>query len=86
MKRVLQFTAAIVLAITLAWWFFAGANAGWTKTSVATMKIDAITGIEYPVWEKRFVPGVDFIALGATISGLVLGIAYLPNLYSKKSS
>lgn len=80
MRKVLRFVAAALLATTLLWWLLSGANTGWTKSSVATMKSDEITGIDYPTWEKRFVPGVDFLVVGATISLLILSSTFLPIL------
>ena len=80
MSKALRIIAGALLATTLLWWLLSGANTGWTKTSVATMKSDEITGIDYPIWEKRFVPGVDFLGVGATISLLILGSTFLPIL------
>ena len=55
-------------------WFFGGPNLGWTKTTVEIWQIDPVTEIKFPVIEKRFVPGIDFLAaciLGAAVlSGL----------------
>jgi hypothetical protein len=48
------------------------------------MQSDEITGIDYPTWEKRFVPGVDFLAAGATISLLLLCSSFLPLLKQTK--
>ncbi len=67
MKRTLQLLAALVLVAGLGLWLATGANRGWTKTSVPTKSVDEITGIEAITYEKRFVPGVDF--LGATLLG-----------------
>lgn len=74
MKRFLQILAAAVLLAGLGVWLAAGANRGWTKTSVPTKTVDEITGIEAITYEKRFVPGVDF--LGAALLGaFALGAA-----------
>lgn len=67
MKRTLQLLAALVLVAGLGLWLAAGANCGWTKTSVQQRTLDEIIGIEKITYEKRFVPGVDF--LGATLLG-----------------
>jgi hypothetical protein len=84
MRNLLRTLSAAVLAATLVWWISAGAHTGWSKTSVANMMTDEITGIDYPVWEKRFVPGVDFLAAGATISALLLGTSFLTILNPSK--
>ncbi len=59
----------LVLAVVLAW-VAAGCHQGWTMTQVAVMQVDPITEIEFPSWEKRFVPGYDFL-----FSGVFLGVA-----------
>ncbi len=48
-------------------WLAAGANCGWTKNNVPTKISDPVTGIEGVTYEKKFVPGVDF--LGAVLAG-----------------
>lgn len=78
MKRLLRTAAAIFFAAILIWWAAAGMNPGWTKTSVATMETDPITGIEYPVWKKHFVPGVDLLAAGAGAAALLVALSLLP--------
>ena len=60
----------VALAGLLAWWA-GGARRGWTKTSVAVEKVDDITGIAYREYEKKFVPGLEFL-VGGTVGGAVL--------------
>jgi hypothetical protein len=67
MKRILILLALVVAVGGLGVWFATGAHRGWSQTSVQTMQLDEITGIETPVYEDRFVAGVDF--LGATLLG-----------------
>ncbi|HSH15347.1 MAG TPA: hypothetical protein VLD18_04885 [Verrucomicrobiae bacterium] len=67
MKRILVLLALVVAVGGLSVWFATGAHRGWSQTSVQTMQLDEITGIETPVYEDRFVAGVDF--LGAALLG-----------------
>jgi hypothetical protein len=67
MKRILILLALVVAVGGLGVWFATGAHRGWSQTSVQTMQLDEITGIETPVYEDRFVAGVDF--LGAALLG-----------------
>jgi hypothetical protein len=77
MRSALRITAAIVLLAAALWWWRAGAHTGWTKTSVQVWKYDEITGISYPETEKRFVPGVDFLAAGTGFAVLLAGAGFL---------
>jgi hypothetical protein len=59
---------ALVLALYAAGtWLASGGNRGWTKTSVPVKTVDEITGLEAINYERRFVPGLDF--LGAALLG-----------------
>ena len=67
MKRTLQLLAVLVLLAAGTTWLATGANRGWTKTSVPVKTLDPVTGIEGISYEKKFLPGVDF--LGAAFGG-----------------
>jgi hypothetical protein len=77
-KKSLRIITLTAMLGTIALWLEGGANRGWTKTSVATMKIDPITQIEYPVWRKEFVPGVDFLVAGIGLAIVLGGASLLP--------
>lgn len=77
--------ALLVLASTLCVWVLLGAHQGWTKTSVAVEKTDEITGIVYPEIQKRFVPGVDFVAAG-TAAAFVIAVIGLVQLRKKHTT
>lgn len=44
------------------------------------METDPITGINYPVWKKQFVPGLDLLAAGTGCAAVLIGISFLPFL------
>ena len=67
MKKALLVTALGIALGGIATWLATGAHRGWSKTSVQTLQVDEVTGIETPVYEERFVAGVDF--LGAALLG-----------------
>jgi hypothetical protein len=70
--------AALFLALAIAaFWFFGGANRGWTKTSVAHKQKDPVTELEVDVYEPRFVPGIDFLGGGLAVVVLVAGCSFL---------
>ena len=80
MSSFLRIAAVILWLSILSWWILAGRNSGWTKTSVSTMETDPITGINYPVWKKQFVPGIDLLAVGTGCAVVLIGISFLPVL------
>jgi hypothetical protein len=70
MKKTLQLLALLVALAAAITWVATGANRGWTKTSVPVKTLDQVTGIEGITYDKKFLPGVDF--LGAALGGAVL--------------
>ena len=81
MRKALQ-RIALGLAVALAaWWLLTGAHRGWTKTTVTRWQKDPVTDIEGPVIEKRFVPGLDLLALGLAGAAAL----YLASFFVAKS-
>ena len=76
MRKTFQAAAALIAVSAIATWLATGAHRGWSKTSVAKMTVDEVTGIESPSYEKKFVAGVDFLG-AALIGAAVLGGASL---------
>lgn len=77
----LQLASLVVALGAVAFWLLAGANRGWTRTSEPKKSLDEVTGIEGITYEKRFVPGLDFL-WGALLGGGILAGAAL--LFRKK--
>jgi hypothetical protein len=73
MKRILQILAVLIVLGAAATWLATGANRGWTKTSVPIKTLDQATGIEGITYQKKFLPGVDF--LGAALAAAALPAA-----------
>jgi hypothetical protein len=69
--------ALFVLSTCLSWWWFSGADMGWTKTYVTIPATDEITGIQYEVKQEKFVPGVDFVAAGIGLSFVIFAASFL---------
>lgn len=70
MKALLQSLALALVLAAAATWLATGANLGWTKTSVMVKTLDPVTGIDGITYQKKFLPGVDF--LGAAFGGAAL--------------
>jgi len=76
-KTVLRIIAAALVLGALAYWAATGANRGWTKTSVPVKTLDEVTGIEGILYKKKFVPGVDFLAVAGVMGAIFLGASFL---------
>ena len=67
MKKFLRILALVVVLAAAGTWFVTGANRGWTKTSVEKKTLDEVTGLDEITYEKKFLPGLDF--LGCALLG-----------------
>ncbi len=70
MKTATRIAALFISVITVALWFFGGPNLGATKINEVVRAVDAATGNETVSHETRFLPGIDFLAIG-----LILAVA-----------
>lgn len=73
--RFLRTAALLLLVGIVGVWIALGAHTGWTRTLDPITKIDPVTEIEYTEYEKRFVPGIDFLGGGLAASAALLGVA-----------
>ena len=69
--------ALFISLVTLVIWLFGGPNTGWTKTSVMVKTIDPVTEQDEIKWEKRFLPGVDFLGGGLVVGAILLGASFV---------
>ncbi len=83
-RRLLRILAAVLIIGALGAWLALGANRGWTKTSVAIKTLDDVTGIEGVTYQKKFIPGVDFLG-AAGLGALILAGASFLSPKPKKS-
>ncbi len=85
--RLLGRMAAALLALAIfAYWGAAGFNRGWTKNQVPVTQTDEFTGIEYVSYEKRFVPGIEFLVGGLATCAVIGGLTFLPRKKHQRSS
>jgi hypothetical protein len=52
-------------------------NLGWTKTSVLVQGTDPVTEQPTANWERRFLPGVEFVSCGLFLSAALAGGSFL---------
>jgi len=76
MKKTLQILAVLVLLAAGTTWLVTGANRGWTKTSVAVKTLDPVTEIEGITYQKKFLPGVDFLGGAAAVTAALAGASF----------
>jgi hypothetical protein len=76
MKKFLQLLALLVVLAAGVTWLATGANRGWTKTSVAVKTLDPVTEIEGISYQKKFLPGVDFLGAAIILSGALAGASF----------
>lgn len=77
MRTKLRVAALLLALIVIAVWFFGGPNLGWTKDSVPHKEKDPVTELEVDRYEKRFVPGIDFLGAGLAAAGLMAASSFL---------
>jgi hypothetical protein len=77
LRTVTRLLALFIVSTCLSWWWFSGADMGWTKTYVTIPATDEITGIQYEVKKEKFVPGVDFLAAGIGLSAGIFAASFL---------
>ena len=77
MRTGLRVVALFLVLVTLVLWLFGGPNLGWTKTSAMQKTVDPVTDQEVVTWEKRFLPGIDFVVGGLTVASIVFGASFV---------
>lgn len=83
MRLALRVTALILLLGTVGFWTAKGTHSGWSQNQVPVKQTDEITGIEFVTYEKRYVPGVDFLGAG---TGLAAGLFAVSLFFKRKSN
>jgi hypothetical protein len=76
-RILLRGLGAFVALFVFCFWAAKGYNTGWTKHQVQVRQIDPITELEFLTYEKRFVPGVEYL-VGGVAAGVVLFGVTLP--------
>lgn len=77
MRKLLRLLAGLLAVAALVVWLVLGANRGWTKHTETTFVLDEVTGIEAPVIEKKFRPGVELLALHLIGAGVLFAATLL---------
>jgi hypothetical protein len=76
-RPLLRSLAGLTVLGATAYWWFAGAHRGWSMHRVPVPAVDEITGLEYVLYEDRFVPGVEYLAGAVVVALLLHGLSFL---------
>lgn len=76
MRTGLRIASLFLAVVTVVLWLFGGPNLGWTKTSAMIKTVDPITDQEIVTWERRFLPGIEFLGAGLATACLVFGASF----------
>ncbi|HOY59434.1 MAG TPA: hypothetical protein PK640_15035 [Verrucomicrobiota bacterium] len=77
MSKTLRILALVLALAAATTWLATGGNRGWTKTSVPVKTVDEITGLEAVSYDRRFVPGLDFLGAALLGASLLAGGSFL---------
>ena len=75
-RQGLRLIAFVLLLGTAGFWAAKGAHRGWSQNQVPVKQTDEITGIEFVTYEKRFVPGLEFLAAGTGIAAGLFVVSF----------
>jgi len=73
----LRVAAGLLFLGCAGFWAAKGAHRGWSQNQVPIKQTDEVTGIEFVTYEKRFVPGVEFLAAGTGLAAGLLVLSFL---------
>jgi hypothetical protein len=76
-KKAFRILALALALVALGLWLATGAHRGWTKTSVAVVEVDPVTGLENPVPHRKFVLGVEWLGAGLVAAFALAGGSFL---------
>ncbi len=76
MRIRLRWVALVILILGFSVWGFSGFHWGWSKSTVTEMKMDEITGLEYPVKANTMVFGLELLGLFVLIAFICFGASF----------
>jgi hypothetical protein len=76
-RILLRGLGAFLALFVVCFWAAKGYHRGWTKNQVAVKQIDPVTELEFETFERRFVPGLDYLGGGILLGGALFGATFL---------
>jgi hypothetical protein len=70
-RILLRGAGVIGVLFVFCFWAAKGYHTGWSQSQVPVKQLDPITEIEFTTYEKRFIPGLDYLGAGTAV-GLAL--------------
>ena len=78
-RILLRGAGVLLILFVFCFWAAKGYNKGWSQNRVPVKHLDAVTEIEFTTYEKRFVPGVDYLAGGSVLGALIFSATFFGN-------
>lgn len=76
-RPLLRLLAALTVLGTAGYWAAAGAHRGWSMHRVPLPAVDEITGLEYVIYQDRFVPGLEYLGGAVLVALLLFGLSFV---------
>lgn len=83
MRLFARAAAVVVFIATVGFWTVKGAHTGWSQDQVPVKQTDEVTGIEFVTYDKRFVPGIEFLGGGVAFA---TGLFVVTFLFKRKTT
>ena len=77
-RGLLRGVGLLVALGVVAFWTTQGGHRGWSQNQVPIKQLDPVTEIEFVTYDKRFVPGMDFLIGGSLVGILAFSATFLP--------
>ena len=77
-RILLRGAGAFIALFVFCFWAAKGYNRGWTRHQVPVKQVDPITELEFVTYEKRFVPGIDYLGGGIFVGIALFAATFVP--------
>jgi len=68
----IKLSVVIAIATVVIWAARGASTRWWTQNRVQVKIVDPVTEIESPVWQDKFLPGLDFLGGGLTVAAALV--------------
>jgi hypothetical protein len=76
-RILLRGAGVLLILFVFSFWAAKGYHRGWSQNRVPVKQIDPVTEIEFTTYEKRFLPGIDYLVGGGVTGAMIFGATFL---------